>query len=32
MEIVGEDDTRRIDSQTLGSRNPPPANAPVETR
>ncbi len=32
MEIVGEDDIRRIDSQTLGSRNPPPANAPVETR
>jgi osmotically-inducible protein OsmY len=32
MEIVGDDDIRRIDSQTLGSRNPPPANAPVETR
>ena len=32
MEIVSEDDTRRIDSQSLGSRTPPPQSAPVETR
>ena len=32
MEIVGEDDTRRIDNETLGARNPPPATAPVENR
>jgi osmotically-inducible protein OsmY len=32
MEIVGEDDTRRIDNETLGARNPPPASAPVENR
>lgn len=32
LEIVGDDDTRRIDNQTLGARNPPPASAPVETR
>ncbi|MBP5987067.1 MAG: BON domain-containing protein [Azonexus sp.] len=32
MEIVSDDDTRRIDSQTLGSRTPPPQSAPVETR
>lgn len=32
MEIVGEDETRRIDNQTLGSRTPPPASAPVESR
>jgi osmotically-inducible protein OsmY len=32
MEIVSEDDTRRIDSQSLGSRTPPPQSAPVENR
>ncbi|MBS1145498.1 MAG: hypothetical protein H6R14_2904 [Proteobacteria bacterium] len=32
LEIVGDDDTRRIDNQTLGARNPPPATAPVESR
>lgn len=32
LEVVGEDDTRRIDNQTLGARNPPPASAPVENR
>lgn len=32
LEVVSDDDTRRIDNQTLGARNPPPASAPVETR
>lgn len=32
LEVVGDDDTRRIDNQTLGSRTPPPASAPVENR
>jgi osmotically-inducible protein OsmY len=32
LEIIGEEDTRRIDSQTLGARTPPPQSAPVETR
>jgi len=32
LEIVGDDDTRRLDNQVLGARTPPPATAPVETR
>ena len=32
LEVVGEEDTRRIDNQTLGARTPPPATAPVESR
>lgn len=32
LEVVGEEDTRRLDNQTLGARNPPPQTAPVETR
>lgn len=32
MEVVSEDETRRIDNQTLGARNPPPQSAPVEKR
>lgn len=32
LEIVSDDDIRRVDSQSLGSRNPPPQSAPVETR
>jgi len=32
MEVIGDDDTRRLDNQVLGARNPPPASAPVETR
>lgn len=32
LEVVGEDETRRIDNQTLGARNPPPQSAPVEKR
>lgn len=32
MEIVPETETRRIDNQTLGARNPPPQSAPVENR
>lgn len=32
MEVVDEAETRRIDSQTLGARNPPPQTAPVEQR
>jgi len=32
LEVVGDDDTRRLDNQVLGARNPPPASAPVETR
>lgn len=32
LEVVGDDDTRRIDNQTMGARTPPPASAPVETR
>ena len=32
LEVVGDDDTRRLDNQVLGTRNPPPASAPVETR
>lgn len=32
LEVVGDDATRRIDNQTLGSRTPPPASAPVENR
>jgi len=32
LEIVGDDDTRRLDDQTLGARTPPPASAPVESR
>lgn len=32
MEVVSEDETRRIDNQTLGARNAPPQSAPVETR
>ena len=32
LEVIGEEDTRRLDDQTLGARNPPPQSAPVETR
>lgn len=32
LEVVGDEDTRRLDDQTLGARNPPPASAPVENR
>ena len=32
LEILGDDDVRRLDNQTLGARTPPPATAPVETR
>jgi osmotically-inducible protein OsmY len=32
LEIVGDDDTRRLDNQVMGARTPPPASAPVETR
>ena len=32
LEVVADDDTRRLDNQTLGARNPPPASAPVENR
>lgn len=32
LEVVSDEDTRRIDSQTLGARNPPPQTAPVEKR
>ena len=32
MEVISDDDTRRLDNQTLGARNPPPAVAPVENR
>ena len=32
LEVVGDDDTRRLDDQTLGARTPPPASAPVENR
>ena len=32
LEVVSEDETRRIDNQTLGARNPPPQSAPVEKR
>lgn len=32
LEIVGDDDTRRLDDQTLGARERPPASAPVENR
>lgn len=32
LEVVGDEDTRRLDNQTLGARNPPPASAPVESR
>lgn len=32
LEIVGDEDTRRLDNQVMGARNPPPASAPVENR
>jgi len=32
LEIIGDEDTRRLDNQTLGARTPPPETAPVETR
>jgi len=32
MEILPDEDIRRIDNSALGSRTPPPASAPVETR
>ncbi len=32
MEIVDDAETKRIDNQTLGARNPPPQTAPVESR
>jgi len=32
LEVIGDDDTRRLDNQVLGARNPPPASAPVENR
>lgn len=32
MEVVGDDETRRLDSQSFGSRTPPPQTAPVESR
>ena len=32
LEIIGDEDARRLDNQTLGARNPPPASAPVENR
>jgi osmotically-inducible protein OsmY len=32
LEVVGDEDTRRLDNQTLGARTPPPASAPVESR
>ena len=32
LEVVSEEETRRIDSQTLGARTAPPQAAPVESR
>lgn len=32
LEVVADEDTRRLDNQSLGARNPPPASAPVESR
>lgn len=32
LEVVGEDETRRLDQQMLGARKTPPASAPVENR
>ncbi|PKO40046.1 MAG: transporter [Betaproteobacteria bacterium HGW-Betaproteobacteria-4] len=32
LEVIGEEETRHLDNQTLGARNPPPATAPVENR
>lgn len=32
LEVIGDEDARRLDNQTLGARNPPPASAPVENR
>jgi osmotically-inducible protein OsmY len=32
LEVIGDDDARRLDNQVIGARNPPPASAPVETR
>ncbi len=32
MEVLGDEDVRRIDSQMLGARQAPPASAPVENR
>lgn len=32
LEVVSEDETRRIDTQTLGARQTPPQTAPVEKR
>lgn len=32
LEVIADEETRRIDNQTLGSRTPPPASAPVESR
>lgn len=32
LEVVGDDETRRLDNQVLGARNPPPPSAPVENR
>jgi osmotically-inducible protein OsmY len=32
LEVIGDEDTRRLDNQVMGARTPPPATAPVETR
>lgn len=32
LEVLGDDEIRRLDSQSFGSRTPPPASAPVENR
>ena len=32
LEVVGEDETRRLDNQVLGARKAPPPSAPVENR
>jgi hypothetical protein len=32
MEIVSDDETRRLDNQVLGARSAPPQSAPVENR
>ena len=32
LEMVGEDETRRLDNQVLGARKAPPPSAPVENR
>ena len=32
LEVVSEEETRRLDNQVLGARTPPPQSAPVESR